>query len=165
MGIFPLFRVSFHQTSDVLSRVNLYLSDYRYDGSPLFTGAGYADSVGMTVENCANFCDSQSVPYRFMGITEGYICGMSTANENALTLLTYLACDNFFESVYQSDPSSCETPCPGDPSEVGGCGGNDLWIPTASTYQNINFSFPTTVLSVGLWNALGCYTSVHVQLS
>ena len=113
----------------------------------------------MTIENCANFCDSQPVAYRFMGITEGYICSMSTANEIALTLLTYLACDNYFEGVYQSDPDSCATPCPGDPSEVGGCGGNDLWIPTASTYQKINSTFvtPTLVPSVGLWNGLGCY--------
>ena len=159
MGIYPLLRVSFHQASDVFSRVNLFLSDYRNEGDPLFNGAGYADSVGMTVGNCANFCDSQSVPYRFMGISEGYICGMPTAIEIALTLLTDLACDNFFEGAYQSDSGSCETPCPGDPSEVGGCGGKDLWIPTASTYQKINSTFvnPTLVPSVGLWNGLGCY--------
>ena len=81
-----------------------------------------------------------------------------------MTILKHSACDNFFEYIYESD-NVCDTPCPGDPSEVGGCGGIDDGIPLASTYQNINFSFPTTVLSVGLWNALGCYTSVHVQLS
>ena len=126
---------------------------------PLFTGAGYADPSGMTIENCANFCDSQSVAYRFMGITEGYICSMSTANEIALTSLTYLACDNYFEGIYESDPDACTTPCPGDPSEVGGCGGIDYGVPTASTYQKINSTFvtPTLVPSVGLWNGLGCY--------
>ena len=114
----------------------------------------------MTIENCANFCDNQSVAYRFMGITEGYMCCMSTANEISLALLTYLACDNYFEGIFESDPDgSCATPCSGDPSEAGGCGGNELGIPTASTYQKINSTFvtPTLVPSVGLWNGLGCY--------
>jgi hypothetical protein len=122
----------------------------------------------MTIEKCAYFCESQSVSYRFMGITDGFQCCMSTANEIALTLLTYLACDNYYEYIFESDPgSSCASPCPGDPSEVGGCGGMELWIPTASTYQLINSTFitPSLVPSVGLWNGLGCYKSVNVQLS
>ena len=77
-------------------------------------------------------------------------------------MLKYSACDNFFEYIYESD-NVCHTPCPGDPSQVGGCGGIDDGIPLASTYQNTNFSFPSTVLSVGLWNGLGCYKSVQVQ--
>ena len=89
------------------------------------------------------------------------MCCMSTANEISLTLLTYLACDNYFEGNFESDPDgSCATPCSGDPSEAGGCGGNELGIPTASTYQKINSTFviPTLVPSVGLWHGLGCYT-------
>jgi hypothetical protein len=140
--------------------------DNRDIGDPLFTGAGYADSTGMTIEACANFCDSQSVSYRFMGITAGYECCMSTAKDIAITLLIYLACDNFFEGIFESDPGdSCNKPCPGNPSEIGGCGGIEITTPTASTYQKINSTFiiPTLVPSVGVWNGLGCYKSVTVQ--
>ena len=118
----------------------------------------------MTIEKCADFCESQSVSYRFMGISDGYQCCMSTAKEITLTLLTYLACDNYFQGIFESDPSDqCETPCSGDPSEAGGCGGFE----TISTYQQINSTFvvPTLVPSVGLWNGLGCYTSANVHLS
>jgi hypothetical protein len=138
--------------------------DNRYIGYPLFTGAGYADPVGMTIEKCANYCDSQPEPYRFMGITYGFQCCKSTAKDSEWTLLIHSACDNFFEYIYESD-EPCNTPCPGNPSEVGGCGGIEDGHPTASTYQNVYFSFPTTVPSVGLWNGLGCYKSVHIQLS
>jgi hypothetical protein len=145
------------------------LRDNRDIGEPLFIGAGYADSVGMTIEACANFCDSQSVSYRFMGITDGFQCCMSTAKEITLTFLTYSACDNFFEYIFESEGYSCgtQTPCPGNPSEAGGCGGMEDWTPTASTYQKINSNFivPALVPSVGLWNGLGCYKSVTVQLS
>jgi hypothetical protein len=122
----------------------------------------------MTIEACANFCDSQSVSYRFMGITAGFQCCMSTAKEIALILLTYLACDNFFEYIFESEPGNlCQTPCPGNPSEAGGCGGMDGFTPTASTYQKINSTFivPALVPSVGVWNGLGCYKSVTVRLS
>jgi hypothetical protein len=120
----------------------------------------------MTIEKCVNFCESQSVSYRFMGITDGFQCCMSTANEITLILLTPLACDNYYEYIFESD-EPCSTPCPGNPSEVGGCGGMDEWIPTASTYQLINSTFvtPSLVPSVGLWNGLGCYKSVNVHLS
>ena len=62
-----------------------YFRDNRELGLQLFTGAGYADSVGMTIEKCATFCDSQSVPYRFMGITDGYECCMSTPTTKDIT--------------------------------------------------------------------------------
>jgi hypothetical protein len=170
MGIFLLLRVGFHQTPDIFGLADPSLGsfpafrDNRDIGEPLFSGAGYADPVGMTIEKCANYCDSQPVPYRFMGITHGFQCCESTTKESEFTLLTHSACDNFFEYVYESD-EPCSTPCPGNPSEVGGCGGIADEMPTASTYQNTGFSFPTTVLSVGLWNGLGCYKSVHIQLS
>ena len=86
----------------------------------------------------------------------------------ALTLLTCLACDNFFEGIFESEPGNlCETPCPGNPSEAGGCGGIEAYTPTASTYQKINSTFivPALVPSVGLWHGLGCYKSVAVHLS
>ncbi|KAF8258448.1 WSC domain-containing protein [Lactarius quietus] len=122
----------------------LCFEDNRDIGYPLFTGAGYADSAGMTVEHCAAFCDSQSVSYRFMGITDGFQC----------------SCDNYFEYIFESEPDDvCETPCPGNPSEAGFCGGMDGYTPTASTYQKINSTFvtPALVSSVGSWNGLGCY--------
>ncbi|KAH8985361.1 WSC domain-containing protein [Lactarius akahatsu] len=121
------------------------LEDDRYIGLPLFTGAGYADPAGMTIEKCAAFCDSQPVSYRFMGLTYGFQC----------------SCDNFFEHVYESvGQNSCNLPCPGNPSEIGGCGGKEDWQPMASTYYKINATFiiPAPVPSVGLWNGLGCYT-------
>ena len=136
--------------------------DNRDFGYPLFIGAGYADPAGMTIEKCADFCESQSVPYRFMGITDGFQCCKPATKESELTMLKYSACDNFFEYTYESI-NGCDTPCPGDPSEVGGCGGKEEWQPLASTYQNVNFNFPSTVLSVGLWDGLGCYKSVQVQ--
>jgi len=112
---------------------------------PLFIGASYADPVGMTIDNCAAFCDSQPVAYRFMGLTNGTQC----------------SCDNFFEYIYESDggAESCNTPCPGDPSEAGGCGGIQQSTLLVSTYQKINSTFivPALVPSVGLWNGLGCY--------
>jgi hypothetical protein len=114
----------------------------------------------MTVEKCAAYCDSQPVSYRFMGITDGFQCCMSTASEIELTLLTCSACDNYFEYIFESEPgNACETPCPGNPSEAGFCGGMDGSTPTASTYQKINSTFvtPSLVPSVGLWNGLGCY--------
>ncbi|KAF8258450.1 WSC domain-containing protein [Lactarius quietus] len=96
----------------------------------------------MTIENCAAFCDSQAVPYRFMGITDGFQC----------------SCDDYFEYIYESDGfADCNTPCPGNPSEAGGCGGMEYGTPLTSTYQKINFTFPALVPSVGLWNGLGCY--------
>ena len=132
----------------------------------MFIGAGYADSTGMTIEKCAEFCGSQSVPYRFMGITAGYQCCMSAAKEVALTLLTYSACDNFFESIFENLGDSCDTPCPGNPSEVDGCGGIEDTVPLASIYEKIDSSFviPALVPSVGLWNGLGCYKSVNLHL-
>jgi len=47
------------------------------------------------------------------------------------------------------------TPCRGDPSEVGGCGGPYI----ASTYarENSKFVIPALVPSVGSWKGLGCY--------
>ena len=128
----------------------------------MFSAAGYDDPVGMTIENCANFCDSQPVTYRFMGVTEGSQCCTSTPKASELTSLTYLACDNFFEFIYESD-GACYMTCPGNPSEI--CGGVDDGIPIISAYQKPNFSFPATVTSAGLWNGLGCYKSVCVQLS
>jgi hypothetical protein len=41
---------------------------------PLLTGAYYADPVGMTIESCIAFCDSQPVSYRFVGVTDGFQC-------------------------------------------------------------------------------------------
>jgi hypothetical protein len=54
---------------------------YRNDSvdKPLFIGAGYADPTGMTIEKCADFCDSQPVSYRFMGLTDGFQCCTSTS--------------------------------------------------------------------------------------
>ncbi len=121
----------------------------------------------MTVEKCAAFCESQPTSYRFMGITAGSQCCMSTSNVLAHNLLMYLACDNFFEHVFENIPV-CDTPCTGDPSEKGFCGGLVVYQPLASTYQNrqlnANFFIPTMVPSVGLWKGLGCYTSVSVHL-
>ncbi|KAH9032990.1 hypothetical protein EDB85DRAFT_1890429 [Lactarius pseudohatsudake] len=122
------------------------IEDNRYSiGVPLLTGAGYADPAGMTIEKCAAFCDSQSVPYRFMGLTDGFQC----------------TCDNFFENIFEvwgnnAQAYPCNTPCPGDPHEKVGCGGQYL----ASTYQKVNSTFivPIFVPSVGLWNGLGCYS-------
>ncbi|KAI9449274.1 hypothetical protein BJY52DRAFT_1227860 [Lactarius psammicola] len=102
-------------------------------GYPLLIGPGYADPAGMTIEKCAAFCGSQQVPYRFMGLTDGFQC----------------SCDNFFEYIFESDPGSCNTPCPGNPLEVGGCGGMELSTPLASTYQRVDFTFPALVPSVG----------------
>ncbi|KAH9032994.1 WSC domain-containing protein [Lactarius pseudohatsudake] len=120
------------------------LEDNRDFGFPLLTGAGFADPAGMTIEKCANFCDSQSVSYRFMGLTDGFQC----------------SCDNFFEHIFESVPEdACNAPCPGNPSEVGGCGGKEFGQQMASTYQKVNSTFiiPDLVPSVGLWNGLGCY--------
>ena len=50
-----------------------------YFGVPLLIAAGYADPAGMTIEACGLFCDSQSVPYRFMGLTDGFQCSTSSA--------------------------------------------------------------------------------------
>ncbi len=122
----------------------------------------------MTIEKCAAFCDSQPLSYRFMGLTNGFQCCTSSAKEIALTLLTYLVCDNFFEHVFENVGfSSCNKPCPGNPSEVGGCGGEQDGQPMASTYQKVNSTFiiPALVPSVGLWNGLGCYKSVDANLS
>ena len=101
-----------------------------------------------------------------MGITDGFQCCTSTSKELELTMLTYLACDNYFEYIFESTPG-CDTPCPGAPWEAGGCGGMAEWQPLASTYQKINSTFivPSLVPSVGQWNGLGCYKSVNVQLS
>jgi hypothetical protein len=120
----------------------------------------------MTIEKCADFCDSQSVPYSYMGITDGFQCCMSTSNELELNLLTYSACDNFFEFIFESTPG-CLTPCPGAPWEAGGCGGSYDWQQFASTYHKINSTFivPALVPSVGLWDGLGCYKLVNAHLS
>ncbi len=123
----------------------------------------------MTLEKCAAYCESRPTPYRFMGITAGFQCCKSTSNVLARNLLMYLACDNFFENIFENFGGGCDTPCPGDHSEVYGCGGQQQWQPLASTYQNrqlnANFIIPTPVPSVGLWKGLGCYTSVSVHLS
>jgi hypothetical protein len=125
----------------------------------------------MTIEKCANFCDGQPVAYRFMGLTDGFQCCTSTSKELTLTLLTYSACDNFFEYIFESDggAENCNTPCPGNSSEAGGCGGMEGTTQLVSTYQKINSTFviPALVPSVGLWNGLGCYKSVgqmHTKL-
>ncbi|KAH9173154.1 WSC domain-containing protein [Lactarius sanguifluus] len=136
------------------------LEDNRAIGLPLFTGAFYADPA-LTIEKCIAFCDSRPVSYRYMGLTDGFECCTSNADseEVAPTLLTYLACDNFFEFIFESVPGSCDTPCSGNPLEVGGCGGKAGWQRLASPYQRINSTFviPALVPSVGLWNGLGCY--------
>ena len=36
----------------------------------------------MTIAACANFCDSQPVPYRFMGITDGFQCCASSSAQD-----------------------------------------------------------------------------------
>ncbi|KAI9439171.1 WSC domain-containing protein [Lactarius indigo] len=126
------------------------LEDNRDIGFPLLTGAGFADPAGMTIEKCADFCDSQPVSYRFMGLTDGFQC----------------SCDNFFEHIFESVPDgACNVPCPGNPSELGGCGGKELGQQMASAYQKVNSTFiiPALVPSVGLWNGLGCYKSVRVN--
>ena len=129
----------------------------------MFISAGYDDSTGMTIEKCAEFCDSQTVPYRFMGITAGYQCSMSTAIEIALILLIHTACDDYFEYTFESEPGVCNMPCPGNPAEIGGCGGMEGLTAIASTYLKINSTFvvPALVPSVGLWDALGCYKLVE----
>ncbi|KAI9439357.1 WSC domain-containing protein [Lactarius indigo] len=95
----------------------------------------------MTIESCAAFCDSQSVSYRFMGLTDGSHC----------------SCDNFFEYIFQraGNQACSSTPCSGDPSEVN-CGGPSA----ASTYQKTGSTFviPTLVPSVGPWTSQGCYS-------
>ncbi|KAI9449275.1 hypothetical protein BJY52DRAFT_1227861 [Lactarius psammicola] len=121
------------------------IEDNRYSiGVPLLTGTGYADPASMMIEKCAAFCDSQSVSYRFMGLTDGFQC----------------SCDNFFKYIFEvwgtnGQAYPCNTPCPGNPHESVGCGGHYL----ASTYQKVNSTFfiLTFVPSVGLWNSLGCY--------
>ncbi|KAI9449273.1 WSC domain-containing protein [Lactarius psammicola] len=98
----------------------------------------------MTIEKCAAFCDSRPVPYRFMGLTNGFQC----------------SCDNFFENIFESESDFwCNAPCPGNPSEVGGCGGKVNWQSVASTYYNpsVTIIIPALVPSVGLWDGLGCY--------
>ena len=163
MDLLPLLRVSFLDPSKKKISSNEFFSCFRDNrdfGLPLFIGAGYADSTGMTIEKCAAFCSSQSVPYRFMGITAGFQCCMSIAKWIALTLLTCSACDNYFEYIFESEPGNlCETPCPGNPLEAGGCGGMDGFTPTASTYikNNLTFITPALVPSLGLWDVLGCY--------
>lgn len=119
------------------------MEDNRIMGLPLLTGAYNADPANMTIENCVAFCDSQPVSYRFMAVTNGFEC----------------SCDNFFEHVFENVGPTCNTPCPGNPSEVGGCGGFDDGQPKASSYERINSTFviPALVPSVGLWNGLGCY--------
>ncbi|KAI9449272.1 WSC domain-containing protein [Lactarius psammicola] len=108
---------------------------------PLLKGASYDDHANMTIENCAAFCDSQPVSYRFMALTDGSHC----------------SCDNFFEYIFQgaNDHACSSTPCSGDPSEVD-CGGPSA----ASTYQRIDSTFviPTRVQSAGLWKSKGCYS-------
>ena len=54
----------------------------------------------------------------------------------------------------------CDKACAGSDPNDRGCGG--LYM--ASTYENLNFIVPTMVPSVGLWNALGCYTSAILPL-
>ena len=163
MGIFYLLGVSVHLVPKYIPPSESFpcVRDGRYIGYPLFSGAFYSDPVGMTVENCANFCDSQQEPFRFMGITYGSQCCTFTAKELESILLTYSACDDFFEYFYESD-QDCHTPCPGNPSEF--CGGIEGETPIASVYQNVNYNFPITVTSIGLWNGLGCYRSVPLQL-
>ena len=119
----------------------------------------------MTIAKCANFCESQSVPYRLMGITDGFQCCMSTSRELGSTLLTCSACDNYFEYIFESVPG-CLTPCPGAPWEAGGCGGSYDSQQFATIYQLINSTFvtPSLVPSVGLWNGLGCYKLVNAHV-
>ena len=167
MGVFLLLRVRVHQPQiDLAEWILSCFRDNRNFGIPLFTGAGYADPAGMTIEKCADFCESQSVAYRFMGITDGFQCCMSTSRELRSTLLTCSACDNYFEGIFESTPG-CLTPCPGAPWEAGGCGGSYDGQQFASTYQLINSTFvtPSLVPSVGLWNGLGCYKLVNAHVS
>ncbi|KAH9161006.1 WSC domain-containing protein [Lactarius sanguifluus] len=108
---------------------------------PLLNGASYDDHTNMTIESCAAFCDSQSVSYRFMALTDGSHC----------------SCDNFFEYIFQGagNHACSSTPCSGDPSEVD-CGGPSA----ASTYQKTDLTFviPTRVPSADLWKSKGCYS-------
>ncbi|KAI0263595.1 hypothetical protein BC834DRAFT_971278 [Gloeopeniophorella convolvens] len=114
--------------------------DNRSFGFPLFTGAYFVDTTGMTIEKCLGFCDSPSQSFRFAGLTDGFQC----------------SCDNFYEFILESvGTNECDAPCRGNPSEQGGCGGDTR----ASIYQNSNATviIPALVESTGQWKTLGCY--------
>ncbi|KAI0263600.1 hypothetical protein BC834DRAFT_303942 [Gloeopeniophorella convolvens] len=99
---------------------------------PLLTGAYFVDTTGMTIEECFAFCENQTQPFRFAGLTDGFQC----------------SCDNFYEFILENvGNSACDTPCRGNSSELGGCGGPFI----ASVYQNMNVNvvIPSLVQSVG----------------
>ncbi|KAL5480284.1 hypothetical protein ACEPAI_1554 [Sanghuangporus weigelae] len=117
--------------------------------SRTLTGATYADTTGMTVENCITFCSGsntgangipvQSSSFIFAGVEFGQEC----------------YCDNFIEnSGTNASLADCNMACTGDASES--CGGPNR--------LNLFFSGgtppapPIEVPSVGQWETLGCYS-------
>ncbi|KAI0263603.1 WSC domain-containing protein [Gloeopeniophorella convolvens] len=107
---------------------------------PLFTGAFFVDTTGMTIEECISFCDNQTQTFRYVGLTDGFQC----------------SCDNFFEHILESTGNDeCDAPCRGNPAEQGGCGG--AFRASVYTRENSTFIIPALVESVGPWEALGCY--------
>ncbi len=87
-------------------------------GLPLLTGAGYADPVGMTIEKCATFYDNQPVSYRFMGITDGFQCCMSTAREIALTFSNIPSVRQCLRVCFREPPQGVQHAVPRQP--IGG---------------------------------------------
>lgn len=103
------------------------------------TGAGYVSTTDMTVEDCITFCDGQSFNYAGLEWYQECYCGNFIVNGGA-----------------ETTASDCSFPCTGDASEVCGAG-NRL-----SMYYSGRPPppAPEIVPSVGLWESLGCYTSV-----
>ena len=99
--------------------------------------AAYTSTIDMTVENCINFCDSGGYNYAGLEWFQECYCGNIIFNGGA-----------------ETTASDCSFPCTGDSTQICGAGNrlsmyySGLPPPPA----------PEIVLSVGLWESLGCYS-------
>ena len=102
------------------------------------TEGGYDDVIGMTDEDCIDYCNSLGYVYAGTEYYHECFCG----NELA-------------EGAGPAPSTDCNTPCVGDPTET--CGGPDrltlFW--SGSSGPQIN---PGS----GLWTFAGCYMQVDV---
>lgn len=101
------------------------------------TGASYADTTDMTVENCIAFCGAKDFIYAGLEYYQECYCGNNILNGGAETTAT-----------------DCSFSCTGAPAEVCGAG-NRLSMYWSGQSPP---SPPEIVPSVGLWKSLGCYT-------
>lgn len=103
------------------------------------TGAAYASTSDMTIENCINFCDGQNFNYAGLEWYQECYCGNYIINGGAETTST-----------------DCSFPCTGDANEVCGAGNRLSMYHSGRTAPPP----PEVVPSVGSWVSQGCYTSV-----